>query len=199
MGLSVLISLSMRHKYATKGIVLARSPIAEESTLLTILTEDLGLVRARAQGLRKPGAKLASTLQTLAEAELVLVRGKEGWRLSGAVPLANRFQEMSGGARAAAARVTGLVLRLVAGEANDSRLYATVAAFLEALAERASAEHDAAECLAALRILNVLGLDAGEVSPLQSDVFGAAELSAVASSRSAIVARINRGIAASGL
>lgn len=55
--------------------MLARHPIKESALLLTLLTEELGLVWARAEGLRKPGAKLAHALQTLSGAEVTLVRG----------------------------------------------------------------------------------------------------------------------------
>jgi len=189
----------MRHKYATAAIVLARSSAGEDSTLVTLLTHDLGLVRVRAQGLRKPGAKLAASLQTLSESDVILVRGKDGWRLSGAVLGDNHFQAMEHSARLRAGRVAGLVLRLVAGEAADAALYATLKGFLSFLAARPLEEHDAAECLAALRILHILGLDAGELGSLATDSYSVEELSAVASGRSTIIARINRGLAASGL
>ncbi|MEJ0053636.1 MAG: recombination protein O N-terminal domain-containing protein [bacterium] len=186
----------MRHKYGTSAIVLARAPLSEDSALVTLLTTDLGLVRARAQGLRKPGAKLAAALQTLSESEVILVRGKDAWRLSGAVLSQNRFQAMPHGARLRAARVSGLILRLVAGESADPALYAVFSGFLEALASRPESEHDAAECLAALRILRALGLDAGAEAP---GAFGSAELAAISANRSSVVSRINRGLTASGL
>src|SRR3989338_714111 len=81
----VLISHVMRHKYETRGIVLSRSPVGEAIPFVTLLTPELGLVRALAQSIRKPNAKLASALTTFAESSVVLVRGRDGWRLSGAV------------------------------------------------------------------------------------------------------------------
>jgi len=71
--------------------VLARAHTGEATTFLTLLTPDLGLVYARAQSLRKPGAKLASSLATLTESSVVLVRGKDGWRVTGAVLEENWF------------------------------------------------------------------------------------------------------------
>jgi recombinational DNA repair protein (RecF pathway) len=64
----------MRHKYSTTAIVLSRTPLAEASALVTLLTADVGLIRARAQGVRKPGAKMASALQTLIESDVMLLR-----------------------------------------------------------------------------------------------------------------------------
>jgi DNA repair protein RecO (recombination protein O) len=188
----------MRHKYPTRAIVLSRAPLGEASALLTLLTREVGLVRARAQGLRLPGAKLSGALTTFSEAELVLVLGKEGWRVSGAHLAHHWFEELPRAARLRAARVGSLVLRLVHGESPDPLLFDSVASFFETLSVRPEAEHDAAECLAALHILHRLGLDAGEI-PGGEAAFTPTSLAQVAQDRSAFIARINRGLAASGL
>ncbi|HVM58782.1 MAG TPA: recombination protein O N-terminal domain-containing protein [Candidatus Paceibacterota bacterium] len=186
----------MRHKYRTRGIILARAPAGEANASLTILTEELGLIRARAQGLRRPGAKLAAALTTFAEADLQLVRGKDSWRVAGALSLENWFEKLpSRAARERAARVTGLLLRL-AGEAGDEALYATLAGFLSALSVRPEAEHDPIEIMAALELLRTLGLDAGEAP---ADAFSPEALARASRERASYVARINRGITASGL
>lgn len=187
----------MRHKYPTEAIVLSRSPLAEESALLTLLTRDVGLVRARAQGVRKPGAKLASALATFAEADVVLVAGKEGWRVSGALLRENWFRTLPRAARVRAARIATLLLRLVHGETPDPALYDTFKAFLSSLVEFPETLHDSAECLAALRVLSELGLDAGEIP--EEGLFTPESLSRVAADRSSLIVRINRGINASGL
>ncbi|KKW40597.1 MAG: repair protein RecO protein [Parcubacteria group bacterium GW2011_GWB1_55_9] len=67
----------MRHKYETRGIVLSRTPLGEANALITLLTPDLGFVHARAQGLRRPGAKLAAALATFAGRELPGARARE--------------------------------------------------------------------------------------------------------------------------
>ena len=84
----------MRIKYQTRGIVISRVHTGEANTTIALLTEQVGLVYARAQSLRKPGAKLAHALTTLAESEVVLVRGKEEWRVAGAVLEENWFQRL---------------------------------------------------------------------------------------------------------
>ena len=184
---------AMRHKYATDAIVLARTPLKESATLLTLLTEEFGVLRARAEGLRKPGSKLAHALQTFDRCEVTLVRGKEGWRLSGALLEERWFSKLDRKGRERAGRVNGLLLRLVQGEVNDTFLFSIFIRFLEALAGREEEGQDAAECFAALRVLASLGLDAGaipedhEYAPLPPE------------ERRALVTRINRGIAASGL
>ncbi len=187
----------MRHKYPTEAIVLHRTPLAEESALLTLLTRDVGLVRARAQGVRKRGAKLAPALATFAESDMVLVAGKEGWRISGALLRDNWFHTLSRAARTRAARVSTLILRLVHGESPDPVLFETFRGFLTTLTSFPEDTHDSAECLAALRILSALGLDAGDIP--EAGLFTSTALSSVAENRSAFIVRVNRGIAASGL
>lgn len=193
------ISCAMRHKYETQGIVLARTPLGEANALITLITPGLGLVRARAQGLRKPGAKLAHALTTLAESELVLVRGKEGWRVAGAVLAENWFVRMfARDTRVRATRVSGLLLRLVAGEAHDSELFPIMKGFFGALTTLSEEQQEAAELLAVLRMLRTLGLDTGDI-PGEVSLFTPDLLATVVTNRTDYVARINHGILASGL
>ncbi|MCI0597622.1 recombination protein O N-terminal domain-containing protein [Candidatus Parcubacteria bacterium] len=186
----------MRARYDTEAIVLARSPLSEASALLHLLTPDFGLVRARAQGLRKSGAKLSCAAQTLAHTHALLVRGKEGWRLSGAVLIENKLAKLSEPARLRAGRIASLFLRLVHGEIHDSKLFHVFSEFLDALPTLSEKDADAAECLAALRVLSVLGLCAGDIP---SGAYDSATLSTIHADRRSYIVRINHGIAASGL
>ena len=195
----------MRYRYETPGIILSRSPSGEANAFVTLITPGLGLVRARAQGVRRPGAKLAAALATFAESSLVLVRGKEDWRVAGAVLEENWFTRIeTASSREVAARVSGLLLRLVAGEVHDPKLFLIVRGFFEALAPLpfgspdAGDHHEAAEVLAALRVLAALGLDAGEI-PGEVSEFTPSLLADIREARTNYIARINRGIAASGL
>lgn len=189
----------MRHKYETRGIVLSRSPIGEASSFVTLLTPELGLVRALAQSVRRPGAKLAASLATFAESSVVLVHGRDGWRLAGAVLEENWFEKLrTTDARRRAARVSGLLLRLVVGEVPDTSLFPIMCGFFTALSELPGETHEASEILAALRLLAALGLDTGEPSDTGT-AFTESLLVAVAKDRVNYISRINRGIEASGL
>lgn len=189
----------MRYKYETRGIVLSRAPSGEANAYVTLITAGLGLVQARAQGVRRPGAKLAAALVTCAESDLVLVRGKEGWRVTGAVLGENWFTKIAHiASHRRAARVSGLLLRLVTGETHDPALFPIVSGFFEALAVHPEETHEAAEVLVVLRILATLGLDAGEI-PGEASVFAPELLAMVEAERTSYIARINRGIEASGL
>ena len=194
----------MRHKYATPSIVLSRTPLSEASALITLLTSEVGLIRARAQGIRKPGAKMASALQTLVESDVMLLRGKEGWRLAGALHSTDWFGKLSRPARLRAGRIASLLLRLVHGEISDTTpvLYTIFLQFLTTLSELSESDEvlaDAAECLAALRILHALGVDAGEVPGGLAGDFTLDTLEGITNDRADVILRINRGIVASGL
>jgi hypothetical protein len=204
----------MRHKYTTSAIVLARTPLAEASAVVTLLTPEVGLIRARAQGVRKPGAKMASALQTLVESEVMLVRGKDGWRLAGALHTNDWFGRLKErAARKRAARIAGLLQRLVHtdmlevhGDALETSqtLYHIFMQFLEALTQISLLDPeeliaDAAEILAALRILHMLGVDAGDIPGDITGGFASEFLQDITAERQQYLSRVNHGIAASGL
>lgn len=189
----------MRHKYTTAAIALARTPLSEASSLVTLLTGDFGVIRARSQGLRKPGAKMGAGLQTLAESDVTLLKGKEGWRLAGSILARDWSRALSPKTRTRAGRVAELMLRFVRGEVNDPALFIIYTNFIGSLANLSEEEQDAAECLAVLRILRTLGLDAGIIPGTSDEDYGEEARAAVLADRKDIIARINRGIAASGL
>jgi recombinational DNA repair protein (RecF pathway) len=201
----------MRHKYATPAIVLGRLPLAEASASITLLTAEVGLIRARAQGVRKPGAKMASALQTFTESEVLLLRGKDGWRLAGALQGEDWFKKLGEHtARRRAGRIAALLQRLVQNDSLDTSttFYSIFSKFLFALTEITTGETsdgekealaDAAECLAALRILHALGVDAGEIPDGLLGEYPPEVLEEVIAHRQDFITRINRGIGASGL
>ncbi len=188
----------MHHKYSTRAIVLARRPLAEANILLVLLTDLLGLVMVRAQGLRKGSSKLAHALQTLSESNIMLVRGREGWRLTGAILQEAHAGKMTAAARARAARTAELLFRLVGGESHDEAFFSVYRAFIEALPSLSEEQAEVAEILAALRILSALGLDAAEPEGTLTE-YTPETLARALTKRTELIARINRGIAASGL
>lgn len=172
--------------------------MGETSATLLLLTSEFGLIRARAQGVRALGAKLASALQTFAESDVILVRGKDGWRLSGALLSTPHATVLSHAARERAGRISALLLRLIQGESRDAEFFEILQGLLHTLPTLTDEEAEAAECLAALRLLAALGLDAGEI-PCEPHSYDTTCLLPVISTRSTYIARVNRGIAASGL
>ena len=189
----------MRPKYETRRIVLARVPAGETHARLALLTADLGILWARATSVRRPGGKLAASLVTFAESDLVLVAGREGWRITGAVLVENWFKRFpEPGARQCAARVAGLALRLSPGEAPGIALLPILWNFFNALARDGAVAYEGAELVAVAAILAALGLDDGSILPAGAS-FSPAYLARALRERERYIARINRGIAASGL
>jgi len=192
----------MRHKYLTPALVLARTPLAEASSLVTVVTPEFGIIRGRAQGLRKPGAKMSAGLQTFCEADVSMVRGKEGWRMTGAILAKNWANVLPKEACVRAGRVVELALRLTHGESMDTgaALFKIFTGYLAVLADaaRTDDEHDAAELLAVLRVLRSLGLVADPI-PGDDGQFDTETLALVHADRKSFITRINSGIEASGL
>jgi DNA repair protein RecO len=189
----------MRHKYETRGIVLSRSSVGEASTFVTLITQDMGLVRALTQGVRKSGSRLAHALTTFAESDVVLIRGKNGWRLAGAVLAEDWFKRLgSAEPRERAGRICSLLLRLSADETNDRKLFLIINGFFSAISSLPSDLQEAAEILTALRILSTLGFDDKGLSEGPSD-FTRLILTKVLKNRSGYISRINHGIDMSGL
>lgn len=185
----------MRHKYHTRGIVLARAPFGERHVRLTIATEELGVVLARAAGVRAAGSKLAHALVTLAESDVVLVAGAEGWRVAGALLAENWFVRLAPHARERAGRTVGLLVRLAPGEVREPGLFTVLRAYLAALARAESDLAEGAELVAAESLLAACGVGEAAVVP----DFAPEALTEALAERPARIARINRGIAASGL
>jgi DNA repair protein RecO len=188
----------MRHKYSTRAIVLSRKPQGEENISASLLTESFGLVSARSQGARKRGSKMSAGLQTLSSSDVTLLRGKDGWRMAGSVLEVNWARELDQGARKRAARVLELAERLVRGEHADPDVFFVLSSFLAALPARSDEDQDALEVLAVVRLLQVLGLDAGDTFGEIAD-FSDAALESAKAARANLVSRSNRGITASGL
>ena len=186
----------MHHNYETEAIVLARIPHGEKNYDLLLLTPHFGLIRARAQGIRASGAKLAGSFQTLTECSVRLVKGKDVWRVRGGSPLTLWSQTLSSSSKERAGKVAGLLIRLLHGEVEDETFYDVYKGLLEALKTDSREEQEAAECLAVLRILQALGLDAGELPGVE---YKKETLATVLTDQRSYIARINRGIAASGL
>lgn len=189
----------MRHKYATPALVLGKNHVGEATTSVILLTPDFGMVRARSQGLRKSAAKMSAALQTFAHSDVSLLRGKDGWRTTGAILIENFAQSLSHTERARLARVTELLQRLVRGEHREPDLYILITTFIRALESFPDEEfQDAAECLAALRLLHLLGFDAGAI-PGEYNDFSVPTVTMATLERTDLVVRINNGISASGL
>lgn len=188
----------MRHKYQTQGICIGRREQGEANVVVSVLTRDLGLVRARVQGVRKTGAKLASGIRTLSVSTVTLVRGKEGWRLVGALLESSQVRACSAAGREVLGRVASLIERLAHGESVDARMYDVYRMLIQEIERVSDTEYDTYEYLALLYILTLHGVETGE--GLEGTFsFSSYDIAVVANNHKRMIARINAGIHASGL
>ncbi len=109
--------------YATDAIVLSRFELGEADRVLTILTPELGKLKAIAKGIRRPSSRLGGSLEPFAELRLNLARGRT-------------FDVVTGVA------VGKAFLRL-----RDSLESAATAWYLAELADRSVEERTSAEAL----------------------------------------------------
>ncbi len=112
------------HIYTTKGIVLSERPVREADRIYTILTRDLGLVRATALGVRNSASKLRGNMEPFSLSSISLVRGKEHWRLTSAESIRNIHNSL------AIARPLALLEKLVQGESTHPELFDTIERYL---------------------------------------------------------------------
>jgi DNA repair protein RecO len=195
------------HKiHITEGIVLEKRAVGEASVRVTLLTEELGLVRASARSTRVPQSKLKYGLETLTLARFCLVRGKYEWRLTG-VELPQRAFAENSRSRTTAGRIAQLLLRLVTGEEPLPSLYKDVAEGFVLLGGKGDSlalegvALESIEVVLVLRILAHLGyLPRTEaLQPFVEQEFSL-DLSAKAlESKALLVRTINESLKATGL
>ena len=108
------------HIYTTKGLVLSERPLREADRVYSILTRDLGLVRATALGVRKEASKLRGALEPITFVRVSLVRGKEYWRITSADSIKKIEPDPE------ILRPLALLEKLVQGEARHPELFDVV-------------------------------------------------------------------------
>lgn len=71
----------------TKGVILKRRNIGEQDAILTILTDEFGMIEASARGVRRAKSKLAAAVQPFYYSELSLFHTKERYIVNNASAL----------------------------------------------------------------------------------------------------------------
>jgi DNA repair protein RecO (recombination protein O) len=146
--------------YETKGYVLSSIPSGEADRLLNVFTKELGLVRAKAQGIRYEKSKLRFSTQDFSEVNISLVRGKGYWRLVNASSESNLFQEIKDRNKLEVVlRIFSLLERLIQGEEKNDDLFNILDSAISYLSNTDIKKEDLldVECVIVLRILNNLG------------------------------------------
>jgi len=184
--------------YTTEAFILAGVPVGEAHRYLTLFTKEFGLLRAVARSVRAERSKLRYGLQTFDATRLTLVRGREVWRVTGAM-LGGTGHYHFRGNRAVfllTARLCALLRRLLHDEERNLPLFLLLSDALSYLAASSLDEERIrdVESVTVLRILALLGYRSSDV--LLRDIVSTGTLdeevfSKAAAHRSLAVAEIN--------
>lgn len=108
------------HIYTTRGIALSEKAFGEADRVYSILTRELGLIKARAIGVRKASSKLRGSIEPFSLSSISLVRGKEYWRLTSAESIKKISSSQ------VVAKPLALIEKFVQGEVSHPELFDVV-------------------------------------------------------------------------
>ncbi len=149
----------MHSVYTTKSIILKSIPIGEANKLYFLLTEDFGLIKATAQGIRLSKSKLKGHLQDFYLSKISFVKGRELWRITSSEVI---FQEKflhDLNKIYIVKNIFYILLRLIHGEEKSQNLYECIEKLYLFLLNNNITDEDTKniESIVVLRILNILG------------------------------------------
>lgn len=115
----------MYHKHTTHAFVLSVSPSGEKNHFITLFTREFGMIRAKAQSVRVADSKLRYALQEYSYVEVSLVKGKDIWRITNALPVYNIYFELKNEQDIflTIARIFSLLRRLVPDEGCEMLIF----------------------------------------------------------------------------
>jgi len=145
------------HIYTTQGIVLKKLNVDEASSIFYILTKDLGLIFAKAQGVRLQNSKLKSSLQEFSLSTISFVKGKVGWKVTNAIFQKNFFFENDIYHKKFVANLSNILIRMMPGEEKSSEVFSEVLNFFNIMNSLDKSNIENLEILCILRVLYHLG------------------------------------------
>jgi recombinational DNA repair protein (RecF pathway) len=136
--------------FSTRGIILKRQSTGETNIFVYILTENLGLVIANAQGVRTSKSKLSSSLTEFSFGTYSLVKAKNGWRVTDAESDGNFYfnlkrdkgedKQNNFNAQNLLAKISDLLIKLIPGESHDQKLFECVNSGFKFLVSESSSD-----------------------------------------------------------
>jgi DNA repair protein RecO len=193
----------MHDVIATRGIVLSKRTVGEANILVSILTEDLGVIRGSARSGRLERSKLRYGLESLTFGTFSLVRGKYEWKITGTQELSRPFINASISQRKTAGRIGRLLLRLIQGEEPVKELFGVISRGLSSIAQTTDVEDlPHIEGVLVLRILAQLGyVEEGKGLGvfLETDEFSPEVIERAKTARATLIRAINSSLAETGL
>ena len=194
------------HTYRTEGFILGSADAGDASRYLFLFTRELGFVFAHTRSAREMRSKLRYHTQEYTLAQVALVRGRGLWRLINAIEVCNATHALrkKRDARAALARVSLLVRRLLHGEERNEYLFAALTAMLSCMSSCELSERDIqrVEYITVLRVLFSLGYleEKAAFAPfLHEPVFTGALLEIMGENEREVVVAINASLKAAQL
>lgn len=149
------------HIYTTDAFVIDSTLTGEADRFYTLFTKELGLVRAKATGVRLQKSKLRYSLQDFSLSTVALVRGKEIWRLTSARLNDNLFTRYRNDKHIlhVIAQISALLRRLVGGEEKNEKLFTIIQDAFEFLQSKETwaGELKWFEIITVLKIIENLG------------------------------------------
>lgn len=111
--------------YQTEGLVLKSIDLGEADKNLVVFTEEFGLIKIVAQGLRQTASKLRYGLQEFSFAQISIVRGRNVWRMTNALCGENLYFSLFKNKEKikVISRVLNLLSQLLSGEEKNNDLY----------------------------------------------------------------------------
>ena len=115
----------MYHIHTTHAFVLNVFPSGEKHHFITLFTREFGMIKAKAQSIRVSDSKLRYALQEFSYAEVSLVKGKDVWRITNALPTYNIYFELKDKQDIfmVIARAFSLIRRLVPEEGSEATIF----------------------------------------------------------------------------
>ena len=163
--------MSKSYDITTRAVVLARRTLGEGSVRAALYTEDFGLVYAAARSAREERSKLRPHLLVGSFGTYTIVRGKQEWKLVGAVETKNAYFELAAHTelQRASSRVVGIVRSLVQGEECNTDLFAALWSYLSTLSSESEMSIEYTERRVVARILCALGYVAADTALLSDE------------------------------
>ncbi len=123
----------MYHKHTTHAFVLNILPSGEKNNFITLFTRDFGMIKAKAQSVRSIDSKLRYALQEYSYVEISLVKGKDVWRITNALPINNIYFELKNRQSVfmVIARIFSLLRRLMPEEGCEAPIFDDVRSICE--------------------------------------------------------------------
>lgn len=186
----------MHHIYHTEGIILGSKNFKEANKYFYILTRDLGLVYAEAQGIRKISSKLRFVLQDFNYLKLDFVQRKNIWRITNAIKT-NELEDLNKDfyRLKIVANISKLLLRLLPGiEPNPTLFEEVINGFFLLEKNNSKEELKNIEIVLVLRILSNLGYIGENFENLTRSPFENELLGILSQNKVKIIKEINKAL-----